>query len=398
MNHTKSARIAIIYHQSCIDSIPCLTTWMSLLTKYNVTLDVYCINNNLNKIPQINDSKINLYILNSHYIGGESFFKSKTIYRILYMIKFFIFILKECRFKNYDFYTGVDFDALIVSYLISKIFNKKLIYFSLELLIPSEIDYKPYSLLARGFKFFETIASKTASATIIQDDIRAKLLAKENQVDIRKIYVIPNAPIGKAKLEKKYSLYEMFKIDKNKTLLLYAGTLAEWAYIAEISDEATKLTDKYVTIFQSRSYLNDSTYIDGIIKNVDCNKVVFSLEPFPYSEIDKLYSSADIGLAFYNIQILGTNCQEMGLASGKIAHYLFRGIPVIVNRETSLANLVEEYQCGIVIDNFQKINQACDRIMDNYQQYSDNACFCFNQLLEVEEKFIKFYQEVINLT
>jgi glycosyltransferase involved in cell wall biosynthesis len=115
---------------------------------------------------------------------------------------------------------------------------------------------------------------------------------------------------------------------------------------------------------------------------------------FAYDDLDQVYSSADIGLAFYNTEILGTNCQTIGLSSGKIARYLFHGIPVIINNETSLVNLINEYQCGVIINHWDELNNACNLIKDNYLDYSKNACNCFNQVLAVEKHFEILWSEV----
>ncbi|MBR8826547.1 MAG: hypothetical protein DSM107014_01355 [Gomphosphaeria aponina SAG 52.96 = DSM 107014] len=418
MKNQQEKRVAIIFNDSLLDTVPCLLSFIKLLVEKSINVDIFIVNNGLCRMPKdLASSLINVYINNIKQADNEKILGSYTLYRIQKLWNFYQYILSYINHKEYLYTVGVEQDGLIISWLIA-IFKKiPFIYFSLELYLSlvanktihgrllkgsqsSSLEHQKYQLAhktihGRLFKVLEKKANNKALLTIIQDPSRAKLLAEDNQINLDNIYSLPNSPLGQAKYNKQYFLQEKFKIGKEKIIILNAGTLADWSYTKEISTVATQLPDKYLTFFQSRFFVKDNdNYIKGIRDMVNPEKVIFSLTPFPYKDIDNIYRSADIGLAFYNTKLLGTNCQEIGLSSGKIAHYLFTGIPVIVNKETSLAQLVNEYECGIVIDEFKELECACKKIMDKYQFYSDNACNCFNKLLAVEPHFQKIYHKL----
>lgn len=386
-------KICFIFNEPILDSVPCLLSFITLLSKNNVTIDIFCLENKSCVLPNfLALDNISLYSLKSDFNKGGKILGSQTINRLYHVFRFMLFIITKINLKKYDYLVGVEQDGIIVSWILSKlgISTKKFIYFSLELYLSSEISK---SILETLWKNLEKKANQAAEFTIIQDLERAKLIAEDNHLNIESIYQLPNSPLGEAKYEKTFFLYEHLKINKEKTLLLHAGAIADWAYTQELSQAANQLSAEYVTVFQSRYDLRGDEYLEKVKANVNQEKVIFSLVPFAYDDLDQVYSSADIGLAFYNTKMLGTNCQTIGLSSGKIARYLFHGIPVIINNETSLVNLINEYRCGVIINHWDELNNACNLIKDNYLDYSKNACDCFNQVLAVEKHFRILWSE-----
>jgi hypothetical protein len=95
--------------------------------------------------------------------------------------------------------------------------------------------------------------------------------------------------------------------------------------------------------------------------------------------VDKIFSSCTISLAFYKGH--NDDYSQISMASGKLAHSLKLGKPVLVNDLLSLRRLVEKYQFGVVIKdpcNSQEINSAIEEILENYETYCKNSRFCFD--------------------
>lgn len=384
MTKTKKKYICVIFNEPIIDSVPCLISLVKKLEQNNFFVDIFCLGNQKSPIPKsLESDNIHIYQLKSNYPNEERILGSITIYRIYNLIRLVFFVFVRVFKNKYSFVIGVEPDGIISAWILSKVtfFYSKIIYFSLELYLSDEMTKCIQSML---FKQLEKWANKKAEFTIIQDNTRANLLSNENQICIDTIRILPNSPLGKASYNKIFFLHDYFHISYEKKILLHAGAIADWAYTQELSRTSNQISSNYTTIFQSRYNLETDDYTQKLKDEVSASKVVFSLTPFPYEELDKVYCSADIGLAFYNTKILGKNCEEIGLSSGKIAHYLFHGIPVIVNNETSLAELINEHQCGIVINDFSELEKACDNICDNYFFFSNNACKCFDKMFSLD--------------
>jgi glycosyltransferase involved in cell wall biosynthesis len=79
--------------------------------------------------------------------------------------------------------------------------------------------------------------------------------------------------------------------------------------------------------------------------------------------------------------------QTIGLSSGKLAYYLRAGLPVIVNRAASVADLVERSGCGVAVEDARDIASALERIAQRYDDYSAAACRFFEQHLDFRRAF-----------
>jgi hypothetical protein len=375
-----------------MDSVPCLITLVNLMVEKGIHVDVFCLSDRMCKAPAFDNESVDVYLMEPNAPKRVGIWKSRILFRSYCVAAFVRFVLRKSQNRKYDLCFGVETDGLISAFVVRFFREGVLIYFSLEVQVRDKLGN---GLLGRFFKFLEVRINKIADATIIQDEGRREMLASENRIKSARIYLLPNAPQGRARHKKGFFLYHQFHIEESKILLLHAGSIGDWAYTKELARAAEQLSERYVTFFQSRYDLRGDDFVEGLREGINREKVIFSLEPLPYNRLDDLYRSADIGLAFYNTELLGANCQEIGLSSGKIAYYLLHGVPVIVNRETTLAKLVSDCGCGVVINDFGELEGACNEIIKEYERYSDCACSCFDRLLAVDKYFEKLYDGIL---
>lgn len=384
-----NVKIAIIYPESTLDSIPCVISFIQLLAQSKISIDIYTRSRQGDHYTNLGfqETNIKVFALTENYLKNDLPVSIQKFYPLIRVFDFWRFWLKTVKSRNYDFYIGVDQKGIIFTYLITLFTSIPILYFCLEIFFADELEKMASNKI---YKFVELKASRKAFATIIQDQERANLLAKENQINPNEIYFFPNSPVGEASYNKQYFLHNHFSINKDKKILLHAGTIADWAYCRELTKIASELDSQYLIFFQSRYDSRDDPYCHELIDLANPEKTHFSLKPFAYSQLNHVYRSADIGLAFYNTEIIGKNCVELGLSSGKFAFFLYNGLPVIVNQETSLKDFVLKYKCGWIIKDFDELNYACNKILENYYFYSENACRCFNENFNV-----KHYQKII---
>jgi hypothetical protein len=134
-------------------------------------------------------------------------------------------------------------------------------------------------------------------------------------------------------------------------------------------------------VFHCKSHISPSTekYIERFISQVDGYHVYLSDQPvLPYQIID-LVASAQIGIALYDHKPRDLNAYTVGLSSGKIAHYLQCGLPVIVSNLPSLKRLIDTYNCGIYVEKVEEVPVAVETILSDYVTYSKNAIICFQK-------------------
>ena len=180
---------------------------------------------------------------------------------------------------------------------------------------------------------------------VVQDEARGRLLADDNGLDRDRLALVPNAPPGPARRQPSSYWHARFDLPPSTRVVVHSGSLGDWTGIEAIVDSAAGWPDPWVLVIHTRYDAESSAYVDGLRKRADPRRVWFSLRPVPRQDYDPLIDGAQVGLAFYvptgGSSFTQSNVQTIGLSSGKLAYYLRAGLPVIVNRAASIADLVE---------------------------------------------------------
>jgi hypothetical protein len=313
------------------------------------------------------------------------------------------FLHKRHNALPYNCMVGMDPEGLASASLYANMLNVPFVYWSLELLLSGEISTQEKERV----KKLEITDSRRALLTIVQDRWRGQVLIEENGIDRSRLCFVPNAPRGKARRKKGDYLHKRFNIPPDRKVILCAGTISHWSMSAEIVSAAADWPEEFVLVMQSRRRQDiwKDKYIEKVIDIVDPKKVIISFEPVPPSEYHSFVDSADVGLAFYEVNnsqqstIDRENIRVLGLSSGKIAGYLYSGLPVIVNDAViGPKELVESSGSGICVRQPLDIKEALALIFYRYDWYVDNACRCFNQYLELEKHFTPVIDKLEVLT
>jgi len=308
-------------------------------------------------------------------------------------IRYFFYIknsLSYCKDKQYKYFIGFDPEGLIAATILSKLLKIKtpVVYHSLELL---SLDTN--SLRAKFNKYLEKRCNKRAIYTIIQDENRAELLMKENEIRREKILIVPNTNIGTLtnKIKDNDNHWRRrFGIEESKKIILYAGCLSQWAELEKLIKSIEFWPDD--AVFLLHGWCSDDDYFELLRRTAEPykDKVIFSsVGILPEDEYDHLVSSASIGVAWYKKSIL--NIFHIGASSGKVFQYLRCGVPVITNDLPDFKKLIEGNNCGICVSSEREIGEAIRKILADHEIYSQNAFKCFEKY-----EFSKSYQAVID--
>jgi hypothetical protein len=174
--------------------------------------------------------------------------------------------------------------------------------------------------------------------------------------------------------------------------VLHAGMIGDHVMSSELAKAAAGWTGPYQLVFHEGVKRANEPYL-RMIEKTGAGRVVLSLTPVPFHQVDSVFASAFIGLAFYSDSI-GPNFSEIGAASGKLAFLLRNGVPVIVNALPSLKRLVDETGCGIAVANSGEVFSAIERIAKNYDRYHRSALDCFDNHFDFRPFFDKALQRL----
>jgi glycosyltransferase involved in cell wall biosynthesis len=287
---------------------------------------------------------------------------------------------------------GVDPDGLALAD--SMAHGAPLGYYSLELLLSYELSTPDDERL----KAQERELSQRAAFVVIQDEDRGRLLAQDNDLPWERVVLVPNAPHGPARRRPTRVWHERFSLPPQARVVLHAGSLGDWTGIEAIVDSVADWPAEWVLVIHTRYDAESSDYVDDLRRRADPRRVWFSLRPVPRQEYDALIDAADVGVALYVAtgasSFTGLNIQTIGLSSGKLAYYLRAGLPVIVNRAASVADVVESSACGVSVEDASGIGAALTQLDADYDRFSANARAYFDEQLDFRRAFVRVVERV----
>jgi glycosyltransferase involved in cell wall biosynthesis len=273
---------------------------------------------------------------------------------------------------------------------------RKTVYISFEIL--EILKGSTFENLTRIKQLEKDIIKTEVDLVMIQDVYRRKFLERTLGYELKKVSYLPNSVMleGSSSVKGRY-FRDMFGLDANQNLVLSAGMISESVCSMEIAGVMGSWeTDLPVKmIFHERMLIPENRNYYQRVEHAGKGKVLLSLNPLPYEELSKVFTSADIGLAIYSKEH-GDNFGIIGSASGKLFQYIKYGLPVIVSDLAGLRELVEDHQMGIVVNSPSGIPAAIEGIMKDYDRFSNNARKAFEDDLNMDLFLGQVYSAVYN--
>jgi len=219
MNNNKK-RFAIISTQIGLDTMPSFLGLVKYLSRQGYGIDIYGVKDDI--FPPLLFENVDINIITLQ----DNFHRKQLAWRFQFFVVWLPFLIRACKKQKYSFLIGIEPWGLILTALTAFFIKLPFVYFSLELYFMDELKtpfLKVMKLLERWF-------SQRAKFTIIQDWNRAELLIKENGLYKSDIEILPNAPLGEAKLERNNLFHDKFNIPSSIPIVLFLGRIGAWTY------------------------------------------------------------------------------------------------------------------------------------------------------------------------
>jgi len=251
--------------------------------------------------------------------------------------------------NNFSLIIGVDKGILFANYIASRD-NTPLAFISYE------INVNNCTILCDNQ---DIIACKDITFAICQDSMRAHILSRENKIPLEKIVNIPISEASNGSFKHSTYLHEKLQIPLNKKIALYIGSIVNWAMSEELINSAKSWSEEWVLVLHPR-YGIDSNVLSLNEKINNNPNIYLSLETKTYTyELEEIICSANLGIVLYdfdfNSPYLGENLLYIGLSSGKFSIFMKYNIPVIVNNNTNIADIVFQNNLGYVVSDLKDI-------------------------------------------
>lgn len=296
--------------------------------------------------------------------------------RMLVTVMFISWILATFWRRHRIIYAG-GIRGLFAAYFYSLFRRTRIINYQMELYLGEKLQ----SRVARGFKALERRAAQRSEFSIEHSDERRDVLAEDLGLPRDKILIVPNAPFGPSLPMQSTFMHRRMGLDESTRILLAPGTLGEEYRTSVVVEQSRNLPPGWACVVHSPAWRDENDpYIKELRELGKDAPVKFSLNAVPYSQINEVLGSARIGIALYT-QGSGPNWSTIGLASGKLSHFMKVGIPIIVAPLPGLIDFVNRHGVGEVLERPEQMRELVDKIEADWDGYRQRCLRCFDEHL-----------------
>ena len=293
-----------------------------------------------------------------------------------------IFVFWHLLKNKANYIHVININCIIPAFFASKIRNKKLIYEMYDT-HENRIKYIPQSirdLIIRINKFFMT----AADAIIIVDESRNGEL---RGIPNNNVVVIYNSPPD---------ILDNYKAKKQEDKLFtifFAGGLEKYKSLEDVIQITKKIKGVKLVIAGFGSLSNE------IKKESEKNpeKIEF-IGKINYEEVLKRTISADLLFSLYNSKVPSFKFAS----SNKLFEAMMCKKPILINKGTSMVNIVKEYKCGIIVDceNINEIHEVITYLKNNPKKrnmYGENGRKAYDNFFSwniMKKKLVSLYNNL----
>lgn len=314
------------------------------------------------------------------------FFKKGFLFYKFFNIRLFFYLL----FHRFDILVANDLDTLLPNYLVSKIKNLPLVYDSHEYFtgVP-ELNRRPF--VKRVWELIERNIFPNLEYVITVSDSIAGLYQK--QYGILPVVIRNLSPLSQSVLPYRR---EELKFNDSSLLLILQGGGINIDKGAEELIEAVRMTENVSLIIAGSGDVMPE--LKAMVLKYNLSDRIKFFPARPWKELMRLTKSADAGVCLEK----DTNINYRFSLPNKLFDYISAGIPVITGSLPEIKNIVEFYNCGILISEISpaEISRAIiilrdnPELMDRLKQNSLYASETLNWRIE-QEKAIALYRKIL---
>jgi glycosyltransferase involved in cell wall biosynthesis len=289
------------------------------------------------------------------------------------------------------FFIGCDGMGNIIAALASKMTSKLYIHYSLEL--PHKRDQIMSFLLK-----LEHWSYRQADFIITMDQPHADFIVSETGVSPSRIATVPVTLRGPGHYHPSISLKKRLRLNSNAILILHAGGIGAAQASIPLSQATGSWPSNWHLVFHVHCDMSHEEYYQKFIQVVNViPNIHLNAQAVPPDKLDDLVSNADIGLAWYDRELLGYRADLLGLAAGKIGRYLRNGIPVVVKNLPTIRSYIEKYSCGICVDRVEQVGSAIATILSDHNKYSGNALRCYEEVWRPDKHLNNIRKKLLDM-
>ena len=281
------------------------------------------------------------------------------------------------KWRHYDAFSCTTEDPVAVAGVLAFIWRKPLI------VIADEIKSGGYYGDRREYwKKLCRWALRRAKLTFVNDQSRVPL--QRVYAGLREsalVVVYPGCFLNPPQADSRAMVHAQYDVPENKTILAFSGRCTldngvDWALESLPHFPDMMLLMQPLTVDPMSAYL--------LARHRSCGQIRIAEKYLSWQQSWSSMGGVDIGVSIYRDP--APQFQNMGISSNRLCMFLAMGVPVIVNKQPSFA-FVEEYQCGIMVENADEFRQAVADITNDLRTMKENALRCAREYIDTSSRF-----------
>jgi glycosyltransferase involved in cell wall biosynthesis len=263
--------------------------------------------------------------------------------------------------SRFDYVFAVGQRGLIVATSLRRIFGGQLIYFS---------DEYPSNFGAGRWERLERASAQHTDLIVVPDECRIGPLLEELDLpEDHNAVALPNIPFWDASpLHSNW--HSAFGVPSQLNLILYAGTIEDWAQIPELLFTVRAWPADTALLLQSRFGQQARDYQRSLRHLHEEGRIFWGNRLLSQAELNSLTAAAKCTIALYRDH--GPNNRDLGMSSGKIMRSIVNGTPVLASRYGGL-EFIEKNGLGMLISSPHEIPDGIKYILQNHEQMRRNC-------------------------
>ena len=334
---------------------------------------------NLGKSPP-NDALAKIY----HQLGLEvdmfaplGASQAGTIRNVSYGYRWLLSNLFKPSWSKYHAFSCTSEDPVVVAALLSFIWRKPLVFLSDEI--------KSGTYRGNRSAFWKKLcrwSMRRAAITIVNDQSRVALQQRyANLRSEQKVVVYPGCFVEPPKADNRDATRGHWNTPDGDSVLCFSGACnlsagLDWALEALDQHLNVQMVTQPLAVEGLNRYLLENH------RNAD--RIHVQQTRMSWQESWASMGGADVGIAIYTNP--ADQFQLMGISSNRLCMFLAMGVPVIVSKQASF-QFVEDYDCGVMVEDADEFSAALERILGNNQQMKENALRCSHEYIDAAGKY-----------
>lgn len=298
----------------------------------------------------------------------------------LFYAEFNIRLFLKLLFIKADVLHANDLDTLLPNYLIGKLRGKRVVYDSHEYF--TEVPEIQGRWVKKVWQRIERFIFPKLKHVFTVNQSIAQIYTKEYGVEVKVIRNVPFANKFSASRDNSSKL----QLPPNKKVILLQGAGINIDRGAEEMLTAMQWIDAVFLIVGSGDVM---PVLKNMVKDLKLENKVIITGKVPFNELVEYTKLADVGVTLDK----DSNLNYKYSLPNKLFDYIQSDLPVIASNLIEVKRIVEGYQCGVILNDFEPRSMASQINAflsddDQFKKAQEGVVLAKNELIWQNEKYV----------